>query len=99
MQAKEAAYTAGISLVITTLVAIGGHLLGYFGQKEETGAKMIDVALGVLREQPQADQVAGAREWAIGVLDHYSSSAPLPDKMKSELLTKPLLVKPAAADK
>ena len=72
-------------------------VLGFFGwriqlslQQADVGARMVEMAVEILRLDPSADETEpdAMRQWAIDLLSHYSD-VPIPDDMREQLLQRP----------
>lgn len=70
-----------------TTVSVGAF--GFFNKNRDLDIKMIEIALGILREDPKESNITAAREWAVSLLDRYSGE-PLSEAARSELLDRPL---------
>jgi hypothetical protein len=71
--------SAGVSAMDEALIGLLGVVIGagitaavsYFTHREDLGAKMIEVAVGILSEKPDPE-FAALRNWAVDTLAHYS---------------------------
>lgn len=70
-----------------TTISVGAF--GFFNKNRDLDIKMIEIALGILRENPKESNITAAREWAVNLLDLYSGE-PLSEAARSELLDRPL---------
>lgn len=71
----------GITAAAATVTASS---LDYFNKDRELDIKMINIAFGILREDPSKSGVTAARGWAVDVISQ-SSGIPIPDAAKKEL--------------
>lgn len=51
---------------------IATAMTGYFNKDKELNIQMLNIALGILREDPKKSQIAAARGWAVDVINHSS---------------------------
>ena len=77
--------------VVGGIVTIVGAGLEFQSKDRELDIKLLEIALGILREKPENDQISGAREWAVDVLSKYSD-VPVSDVAKSQLVKAPLTI-------
>jgi hypothetical protein len=54
--------------------------------QQATDAKLLDLAVGILREEPKSDTI-DIREWAADLLDKRSPDLPLPASVRAQLKT------------
>jgi len=79
------------TVIVALLSGVVGSVLTYLIHRREIGVKMIEVAIGILRGEPD-DNTKALRDWAVDVLAHYAKHhVPLSDKAKAELRSKPLV--------
>ena len=80
-----------IGAVAVPLVVIAlGQWLTQSLKQGDTNARLIEVAVGVLKTDPKTtDTVPGLRNWAVSIINKYSE-LPLPEQSAKELLTKSL---------
>lgn len=72
-----------------------GHWLSQSLKQGETKARLVEVAVDVLKANPEiTDAVPGLRDWVVKVINQYSEQ-PLPDQSAKLLLTKSLPVSQA----
>jgi hypothetical protein len=84
------------SSVTTALIAAGFGLVGgliggaldYVVREREINVKMVEIAVGLLREDPKG-RLQPAREWAVQVIDD-NSDTPLSDAARQALLNCPV---------
>jgi hypothetical protein len=70
-----------VSAIISSSVTFGAT---YFSSSRENDAKMVEMALGILRAVP-SENVIAARSWAIRVIDAHSGT-PFTSDEKNALL-------------
>jgi hypothetical protein len=75
------------------MAALIGGLVVLISSSREHDAKMVEIAVGVLRAQPTED-ISGARRWAIRVIN--KSSVPLEKAEEEDLLKHALPYVPSA---
>lgn len=88
--------TAVVGLVsgISAFVGVAiGHWLSYRAKRHETNLQMLEIALGILREDPDKSQLAAARSWAIDVVNK-SSPVQMDDEVRRELTESPIMKLP-----
>lgn len=65
-----------ISAVIVALATgVVGAWLGYSSSNREIDVKMIEIAVGILSQEPESN-IAPAREWAVDVITRYADPKP-----------------------
>jgi hypothetical protein len=78
------------SAFFTFVGAVIGFLFGEFRHRREMSVKMIEIALGILRDKPQPENKA-LREWAVKILALNSpKEAPLSAEAQRAMLDNPL---------
>jgi hypothetical protein len=70
--------------LIGFLGVIVGALLTYLVSAREADIKMIDIAVGLLKEDPNG-QLQPARNWAVDVISYYSTDVELSSEAKDAL--------------
>jgi hypothetical protein len=50
---------------------------------------MVEIAVGILQAEPDA-RIRPARQWAVALLQYYSTEVPLPDEVASLLIEEQL---------
>lgn len=74
-----------IGAAATLLITFSGSLLGYWGQSRAMEVKMVEIAVGILRAEPEAN-IRPAREWAVDVISEYSE-VPMSKAAREALLS------------
>ncbi|MEL7273975.1 MAG: hypothetical protein AAGK33_11125 [Pseudomonadota bacterium] len=78
---------------IAMLISFSGSVLSYQNKDKELDIKLLNVALGILREDPDVSEIASVRGWAVDVINDVSEIQ-IPPNMKAELLSKRLAISP-----
>lgn len=78
------------AVAVPVVVIILGQWLTQSLKQGDTNARLVEVAVGVLKTDPKTTEgVPGLRDWAVKVINKYSE-LPLPEQSAKELLTKSL---------
>ena len=81
-----------IGIVSALLGAVGVVFVGaadYLIRGRELDIKMVEIALGILREEPDTSQLNAARGWAVDIING-ASPIHMNEDVKSELIHKKL---------
>jgi hypothetical protein len=82
--------TAVGSIATPIVVLLLGALFTQFAKEGETKARLVEVAVDVLKTDPKTTQsIPGLRDWAVDVINSYSPK-PLPTQSARDLINKPL---------
>lgn len=73
--------SAAIGALATLLVAT----TGYWSKSRELDIKMLNIALGILREDPEKSKIAAARGWAVDVIN-ASAPVKIPPDARKQLI-------------
>ena len=84
------------NFIAVLVIAIVGWCIDSTLKRRETSAKMVEVAVGVLKSKPNASN-GNLRTWAIQVVNRYSE-VPLPIQAQEELKTNALPVRAFLTD-
>jgi|GEM_PF-5598720 len=90
MAEKKSTVAALSGALIGALATLSIAGLGYFNKNRDLDIKMVEIALGILREDPEKSNIAAVRSWAVDLLDAYSG-VPLSTQARSELLKEQLI--------
>ena len=82
------AVIALVSACVGAGATLGIGAFGYFNKNRDLDIKMIEIALGILREDPEKSKITATREWAVDLLDQYSGT-PLNALARAELVSIP----------
>jgi hypothetical protein len=82
---NRGAWNVVLGVLLGTIVTA---LLPYWNRNRELDIKLVEIAIGVLRAEPNTD-VAGARGWAIRVINE-KSGIPFSQTEQKELIDHPL---------
>ena len=85
---KAGLQTAIIASVSGLFGVLVGAWLDYSVREREIDVKMIEIAVGLLKENPKGP-LQPARRWAVELIDHYSD-VKLHDEARAVLLNCPL---------
>lgn len=85
-----------VSLAVAALAFAGSGvsaLYTYTSRNRELDIRLVEIGIGVLRADPKETGIAGARNWAIQVIEN-SSNIMFSETDKKALLERPLEVRP-----
>ncbi|MBB4302343.1 hypothetical protein GGD81_001370 [Rhodobium orientis] len=77
--------------VITSGLSFAGGWWTFASKDRELDIKMVEVALSILRSDPEKSPASGARTWAMDILDQYSGVTLTP-KARAELQSAPVMI-------
>jgi len=78
------------SIATPIVVLLLGSLFSQSAKEGETKARLVEVAVDVLKTDPKTTQgIPGLRDWAVDVINSYSPK-PLPARSAKELINSPL---------
>jgi hypothetical protein len=78
------------SIAAPIVVILLGSLFAWSMKEGETKARLVEVAVDVLKTDPKTTQsIPGLRDWAVDVINSYSPK-PLPARSARELINSPL---------
>ncbi len=82
----------GAFIAIPLVLAYFGHLTNVSLKEKDLGVRMVELAVGILKEDPQEDKTKtpNLRQWAIDIIDEYSKKVKLTKDIKEELKEQPL---------
>jgi hypothetical protein len=89
MQILEKIWIPLISACSGALLGVFATTTGYLNKDKELNISMLQIALGILREDPEKSQITAVRSWAIDVIN-YASPVEISAKARTELLSKKL---------
>jgi hypothetical protein len=78
----------GEAITVALIGLIGvivGSLLTYFVSSRDLDIKMIDIAVGLLKEDPANIKLQPARNWAVDIISYYSADVPLTEEARNAL--------------
>jgi hypothetical protein len=67
------------AVIVALATGALGAVLGYMSSNREMDVKMVEIAVGILSQEPQ-DNIALARQWAVDVISHYSEDGVKPSQ-------------------
>src|SRR4051812_35568454 len=91
MRFKPTALAAIIVAGIALLGTMAQALYTYTARSRELDIELVKIGISILRADPKETQTAGAREWAIRVIERYSRQD-FTEKAKRELLENQLIL-------
>jgi len=72
MRIKASEYISVVVAVIACAGAVVSAFYSYSNRNRELDIELIKIGIGILRADPKETQTAGARAWAIQVIETYS---------------------------
>jgi hypothetical protein len=90
MRFKPTELATIIVAAIAFLGAVGSAFYTYTARNRELDIELVKIGIGILRADPKETQTAGAREWAIRLVEARSGQ-PFSEEARKELLQNKLI--------
>ncbi len=80
-----------VSAMIGAAATLVVAMTGYLNKDKELDIKMLQIALGILREDPAKSKISAARSWAVDIIN-ASAPVKIPKEARIELIKSPFKI-------